>query len=88
MKLWTVTLDYYATGEGRTFFGRVGYADAEKDGDVSLQPAMSDYRTGPKLPRTKVLLRLSAPEAVHKIFGCFSAPAQRRSRHHRKPDGP
>lgn len=31
MKLWTVTLDYYATGEGRTFFGWVGYADAEKD---------------------------------------------------------
>lgn len=27
MKLWTVSLDYFGTGEGRTLFGWIGHAE-------------------------------------------------------------
>ena len=31
MKLWTVWVDYGATGEGRTLMARIGYAEDEAD---------------------------------------------------------
>jgi hypothetical protein len=31
MKLWTAWLDYYATGEGRTLFARIAYAETAED---------------------------------------------------------
>jgi hypothetical protein len=30
MKLWTVSPDYYATGEGRSLLAWIGYADGER----------------------------------------------------------
>lgn len=43
MKLWTVSLDYFATGEGRTFFGWIGYADEARDAIKRFGFAFGDY---------------------------------------------
>jgi hypothetical protein len=43
MKLWTAWLDYYATGEGRTLFGWVGYAEDRPEALKRFGAAFGDY---------------------------------------------
>lgn len=43
MKVWTVTLDYHATGEGRTLFGWLGYAENRKEALRCFGKAFDPY---------------------------------------------
>lgn len=43
MKLWTVSLDHYATGEGRTLFGWIGYCDGQQNALERFAEMFGDY---------------------------------------------
>ncbi len=43
MKLWTVWLDYFATGEGRTFFARIAYAEKAEDAIAKFGEAFDPH---------------------------------------------
>lgn len=43
MQLWTLSCDYYATGEGRTLCGWIGYAEDERDALKSFAQEFGDY---------------------------------------------
>lgn len=43
MKVWTVSLDYYATGEGRTLFGWLGYAENREEALTRFGDAFDPY---------------------------------------------
>lgn len=43
LALWTCTLDYAATGEGRTVMARVGYAQSAHDARQQFAEAFDDF---------------------------------------------
>ena len=48
MQLWSVSCDYYATGEGRTLCGWIGYAEDER---VALRSFGQEFAHARHLPR-------------------------------------
>lgn len=43
MKLWTVWLDYFATGEGRSYMAYIAYADTAEQAREGFARLYSDY---------------------------------------------
>lgn len=43
MKLWTVWLDYFATGEGRAYMACIGYADTAEQARQRFEERFSSY---------------------------------------------
>lgn len=43
MKLWTVWLDYFATGEGRTYIARIAYAETQEEARQGFAELYSTY---------------------------------------------
>jgi len=43
MKLWTVWLDYFATGEGRSLMARIAYAETAERAREGFEARFGDY---------------------------------------------
>ncbi len=43
LTLWTCSLDYYATGEGRTVMAHIGYASSKDDARERFGKAFDDF---------------------------------------------
>lgn len=78
MKLWTVSLDYHATGEGRTLFGWIGYADGEQSAIDRFGQAFDPYfargaNAAEGIVEDRVVCHLFSQQAlqeVRQLNGC------------------
>ena len=74
MKLWTVWLDYFATGEGRAFMARVAYAETAEQAREGFEARYGTYfAEGASIAegavRNDVTGLLFAPQALEHLQG-------------------
>lgn len=77
MKVWTVPLDYYATGEGRTLFGWLGHAENREEALTGFGKAFDpDFAIGAEVhegvvdnPVVRLLFSRDALAQVRRLSG-------------------
>lgn len=88
MQLWTVSCDYYATGEGRTLCAWIGYAEDERDALKGFAQEFGDYfASGAVVSRgvvdNDVIRELFSPAALARMRALESrATAKLTARYH------
>lgn len=72
MKLWTASLDYFATGEGRAFMALIAYADTAEQAREGFARHFSGYyaeaaRVSEGMVRNPVTELLFSPQALETV---------------------